>query len=253
MGALNDAYYDIRWAHVSVGVTSPTDDSIVYNVLEGAKRLFSKPLCKKEPITAEHLLKMYEKLHDENNLYSQRIITMCLIAYSGFLRSKELLYIRRSDVKICSDHMEIFIESSKTDIYRDGTRVVIARVDSALCPVKNLEQYCNLGNISETSEDFLFRGVSKTSQGYRLREVNKPLTYSRVREIFMEAFGNIVPDIKRFGLHSLRSGGASASVCHGIPDRLFKRHGRWQSESAKDGYVQDSMDDRLRVSKNLGL
>ena len=116
--------------------------------------------------------------------------------------------------------MEIFIESSKTDINRDCTRVVIARVDSALCPAKNLEHYFKLGNISETLQNFLFRGVTKTSQGYRLREVNKPLTYSRVREIIMEAFKNIVPNIKSFGLHSLRLGGASASVCHGISDRF---------------------------------
>ena len=24
-----------------------------------------------------------------------------------------------------------------------------------------------------------------------------------------------------------------------VPDRLFKRHGRWQSETAKDGYVEN--------------
>ena len=37
-------------------------------------------------------------------------------------------------------------------------------------------------------------------------------------------------DPKRFGLHSLRSGGASAAANAGVPDRLFKRHGRWRSE-----------------------
>ena len=30
-----------------------------------------------------------------------------------------------------------------------------------------------------------------------------------------------------------------------IPDRLLKRHGRWNSESAKDGYVKDSVESRL--------
>jgi len=54
-------------------------------------------------------------------------------------------------------------------------------------------------------------------------------------------------------LHSLRSGGATAAANRGIPDRLFKRHGRWSSESAKDGYVKDSIDERLRVSQCLGL
>ena len=39
-------------------------------------------------------------------------------------------------------------------------------------------------------------------------------------------------------LHSLRAGGATSAANVGIPDRLFKRHGRWASENAKDGYVK---------------
>ncbi|KAK3087577.1 hypothetical protein FSP39_007771 [Pinctada imbricata] len=253
LGSLNDAYYGIRWAHFTVVIKSPTDDSIVCNILEGAKRLMSKPICKKEPISQSDLLQMFNKHFDESNLYSQRIISMCLLAYAGFLRSKELINIRRSDVNIFKDYMEIFIESSKTDIYRDGVKVVLARLDSPLCPVSNFERYCNLAIISAHSDEYVFRALSKTGNGYKLRSVNKPLTYTRVREVFLQAFDGIVPDIRRYGLHSLRSGGATASVSHGIPDRMFKRHGRWRSESAKDGYVKDSLDDRLFVSKNLGL
>ena len=40
---------------------------------------------------------------------------------------------------------------------------------------------------------------------------------------------------------------------HGVEDRLLKRHGRWKSESAKDGYVKDSLDCHLKVSKGLGI
>ena len=55
------------------------------------------------------------------------------------------------------------------------------------------------------------------------------------------------------GTHSLRSGGATAATNAGVPDRLFKRHGRWASDSAKAGYVQDSLSSRLLVSKALGI
>ena len=69
----------------------------------------------------------------------------------------------------------------------------------------------------------------------------------------LEAFKNIVPDVSAIGTHSLRGGGATATANAGVPDRLFKRHGRWASESAKDGYVQDSLSSRLSVSKALGI
>ena len=52
---------------------------------------------------------------------------------------------------------------------------------------------------------------------------------------------------------SLRAGGASAAANAGVPDRLFKRHGRWRSESAKDGYIKDSESALLSVSKSLEL
>ena len=38
-----------------------------------------------------------------------------------------------------------------------------------------------------------------------------------------------------------------------MPDRLFKRYGRWWSDNAKDGYIDDSADQRLSVSKSIGL
>ena len=60
-------------------------------------------------------------------------------------------------------------------------------------------------------------------------------------------------------LHSLvpvkggRGGGASAAANSGVPDRVFQRHGCWKSATAMDGYVEDSTDVKLSVSKSLGL
>ncbi|KAL5496644.1 hypothetical protein EMCRGX_G012974 [Ephydatia muelleri] len=56
-----------------------------------------------------------------------------------------------------------------------------------------------------------------------------------------------------FGMHSLRAGAAIAAANTGVENRLFKRHGRWKSKSAKDGYVKDSLERRLEVSKGLGI
>ena len=69
----------------------------------------------------------------------------------------------------------------------------------------------------------------------------------------LEVFKDIVPDISAIGTHSLRSGGATAAANAGVPDRLFKRHGRWASESAKDRYMQDSLSSRLLFSEALGI
>ena len=51
----------------------------------------------------------------------------------------------------------------------------------------------------------------------------------------------------------MRSGGATVVTNSDINERCWKRHGRWRSDSSKDGYVVDSVDKRLEVTKHLGL
>ena len=74
-----------------------------------------------------------------------------------------------------------------------------------------------------------------------------------MRELFLGKLSELGLDLKQFGLHTLRAGGATAAAKAGVPDRLFKRHGRWKPESAKDGYVEDSVAARMAVSKSLDL
>ena len=148
--------------------------------------------------------------------------------------------------------MEIFVESSKTDQLREGAWVVIARTSSKLCPVAMLERYIVLGGVTRDPSKCLFRGLCTTGKVSKLR-CSGGLSYTRAREVVLDMLSAIGLDKRQFGLHSLRSGGASAAANSGIADRFFKRHGRWRSENAKDGYVKDSLQERLKVSRNIGL
>ena len=71
--------------------------------------------------------------------------------------------------------------------------------------------------------------------------------------LFIEAFSPFVVNINSYGLHSFRSGGATSAATYGVPDRLFKRHGRWRSDKSKDGYVKDDLVQRMLASPNLGI
>ena len=164
---------------------------------------------------------------------------MCILGFTGFLRFDELSNITNGDIAVFDTHMTIFIQKAKTDQYREGRTVYICRSGSMLCPVDITTGYMRAGGITWGSEDmgdvFLFRGLSVSTSGEKLRKVNKPISYTRVREILLRELGALGLDSKRFGTHSLRAGGASAAANAGVPDRLFKRHGRWVSENAKDG------------------
>ena len=70
-----------------------------------------------------------------SNLKDLRLVTMCLICYAGFLRFSELVNLKRSNIKFYSDHVNLNIEKSKTDIYREGKDVIISATNNILVPL----------------------------------------------------------------------------------------------------------------------
>ena len=86
-----------------------------------------------------------------------------------------------------------------------------------------------------------------------LRSCHKHISNTCVTENVIEGLKNIGEVTKLFGFHSLRAEGATAAANMGVNDRLFKKHGRWKSEKIKDGYIHESIEAKLVVTKNLGL
>ena len=244
---LESAVHSIAWMHQLGGEPSPSDHPLVKNVLAGAQRMLAHRTSKKEPITIsqlEHLVA--SKADPMASLYNIRCVVIFILTFAAFLRFDELAKL---DVVVECNYLKLFIESSKTDQYKDGAWVVIAASGKASCPVALTPRYLERANLAPLSP--LFCQLSKTKYGYKAR--CKGLSYSCLRELVLEAFKDIVSDITTIGTHSLRSGSATAAANAGIPDCLFKRHGRWSSESAKDGYVKDSLSSRLSVTQALGL
>ena len=178
---------------------------------------------------------------------------MCVLGYAGFFRFSELVQLRRCDFHFEDSFVRIFVQRSKTDIYRDGAWVVIAKTFKCTCPCLLTQRYFSVASFSAESEDFIFRLFTFCSgdKSYKFRG-SDPLSYSRSREIVLSAFYAIGLLKEDYGLHSLRAGGASAAA-NGQSDRLFKRHGRWKSDKAKDGYNKDNIHSLLSVSLSLGM
>ena len=96
-----------------------------------------------------------------------------------------------------------------------------------------------------------FCRLAKTKCGYKPKA--KGLSYLRLKILVLEAFKGIVPDISASGTHSLRVPRLITPAANaGLPDRLFKRHGRWASDVTKDRNMQHSLSSRFSVSKALG-
>ena len=121
------------------------------------------------------------------SLYNIRSVVICLLAFAAFLRFDELAKLVRSNVKIEAGMLKLFIQSSKTDQYRDGTWIVVASSRKATCPVAMKNRYLDRAGFSCDSP--LFCQLSKTKCGYKPR--SDGLSYPRLRELVLEAFKDI--------------------------------------------------------------
>ena len=115
-----------------------------------------------------------------------------------------------------------------------------------------LDRYITTAKIRMDSELFLFREITKLGKGEYLRD-GGAVSYTTIREQFKKKVKELGYPADVSGLHSLQAGGASAVANAGVSDGLFKRHGRWRSYNAKDGYIEDSMDKRLSVTRQLRI
>ena len=250
--AVQEAVNSISWVHQLAGYPAVSESCFVRMVLDGLQRQFAKPKVRKEPVTTDMMSALIDSLGAAPSLSGVRLVAACLLAFSAFLRYDELAKLRCCDVNFAQKHMSIHIVSSKTDQYRQGDSIMVARTGSRTCPVAMLERYYAMAALPNQSRLRVFRGIVVTRSGERLRSQGS-LSYTRLRELFLSKLSQLGFDSKQFGLHSLRSGGASAAANAGVPDRLFKRHGRWRSESAKDGYIKDSVSALMSVSESLNL
>ena len=249
---INSALYSIRWAHSLKGYADPTDNDFVKNLQDSANRLNSKPVVKKDPVTSEMLVNLCNMYKSSTDLLIVRDLTMIVIGFSGFLRFDELSSLICKNVKIFEDHLCILIDRSKTDQYRHGNEILISSGNTEACPVSMYKRYIALANLKVSSEEFIFRPIFRSSGVAKLIYKNKKMSYTSARENIVRRLKIVAPSLN-LGLHSLRSGGATMAAMSDVSERCIKRHGRWKSDLSKDGYIDDTFDKRLAVSKSLRL
>ena len=126
----------------------------------GFAEKLAKPKIRKEPVTADMLSAWVGSLGVSPSLSDVRLAARSLLSFAAFLRYDEISKLRCCDVTFSTESMSVRIRSSKTDQYRQGDTVLVARTGSPTCPVAMLEQYFWLGGLSHSSTLSLFRGIT---------------------------------------------------------------------------------------------
>ena len=252
-GVISSVVYAIKWIHSINNFTDPTENGFVKNLLETAKRLRSQPVRRKDTISTEHLISLCDKYTSSDDLIDIRDLTMILLGFAGFLRFDEINNLMFKDIHFEEEHIEINIRKSKTDQFRSGNKVFIAKGATSACAYTMLRRYVTKCGKETMSDSYLFKPLFKSKGKCNLIHKNKKLSYTRTRECILNKLKMVAPELN-LGTHSLRASGiTTVANKDSVNERCLMRHGRWKTETSKNMYVEDSIAKKLKVTQELNL
>ena len=97
--------------------------------------------------------------------------------------------------------------------------------------------YMKLTNINDNLSNYIFQASVKLSLVVSSVKVGSCHTLEQERFCW-EIWKKVGLPEGSFGLHSLRSGGATAAG-NVVPERSIQKHGRWKVESSKNRYIHE--------------
>ncbi len=202
-------------------------------VLRGIKKEQShkRPPLIRLPITSEILCRIKEALGlDPTNWDNIMLWAACALAFFGFLRCGEFTipngssydptqHLSVSDVAIDSpfnpETLQIHIKPSKTDPFRLGVDLFLAKARLPLCPLVAMLPY------------LVIRGDSRGPL-FMLRS-GKPMTRQCFTAMMRAMLKKAGLDDRKYAGHSFRIGAATSAAAAGISDAHIKILGRWES------------------------
>ena len=226
------------------------NDKFLDRIVESALKNMTSNKNQKAPISKNMVSRMLE-LGPNPSLLKLRDSLMAALSFSLLLRNEELRHLTCHNIKKTEQGLIFTIVSSKTDVFRKGKKLFLAKQENDLSVVSLLNLYMTKGNLKFKENKFLFGSISNLHHVEYI-DGAKPLTYDQCRGILMGQVKEIGLESRSYGTHSFRSGGASTLAPKVTPFELMLS-GRWADARSLRNYVEVSDDRRFDISKNLFL
>lgn len=247
----------IRNMHVSAGLHEEFAKQMTPKmelVLRGIKKEAAKSLPQRQrlPITTEIMVAIKKVLVKDSSSHSNVMLwAACGLAFFGFLRCGEFTvpsqsefdegaHLTINDVALDSisspSLLQVTIKQSKTDPFRKGVNLFLAKTGKELCPVAAMLPFLALRG-SKPGPLFILRDGS-----YLTRKKFTDLLRSTLREAGL--------DDSKYAAHSFRIGAATSAKEAGIDDVHVKMLGRWKSD-AYQLYIRTPQQKLASLTKQL--
>ena len=192
----------ISVVHKMKGHYVDTKHPLIIENLLGIKRKNGSNQKAKKPLLISDLKNIINVINQSKDKYLKKLRdkAIILVGFSGGFRRSEIVSINYEDLDFVSEGVKIFVKRSKTDQSGEGmTKAIPYFANEEYCPVVNLKNWVNQGNISEGKIfDISDKSVALLIKKYASLVGLDPIKYSG---------------------HSLRSGFATSTAESGAEER----------------------------------
>ena len=253
-GAVKTAYNALKWLHNFVPdinkFNDPLDNKVVKCVLDSALRSLKIKRNNKLPLSPDIVKNIISSLSDNTSLLDIRNCLIITLAYSLLLRHDEISHISCGHISKINNGLKFIIVASKTDVYKNGKDVFLAKDRGKFSVYGLFFRYLSLAHLSLGDNHFLFGPIIFDNKNKVHRIENHILSYNSYRNILRDKLSSIGLNPNQFGFHSCRSGGASA-LASSVSQFELMNSGRWKDPRSISHYVSIPEDRRLDISKKL--
>jgi site-specific recombinase XerD len=176
-------------------------------------------------------------------LADRRNRSLILLGVAGALRRSEIVALEVSDLTFSVEGVRIVIRRSKGDQFGEGQVIAIARTNSELCPVTNLETYLRQATITEGR---VFRAIDRHGN------LKRSMTDQSVALIIKKLTGQAGLEGEYSG-HSLRAGFATQAAKNGVEERRIAYTTRHKNMEVLRKYIREGNLFANAVTADLGL
>ena len=248
--AFSTIFVAIKWLHSFIPGLSvlncPLNDIFLTRLKESAMRDVRVVSARKEPIQKDVISLLIRSLPGDVKLTHMRNVVMPSLAYALLLRHDEIVHLNCFYIVSCAQGLKFYIPSSKTDVYRNGKTVFLAKQEGEISVYRILLNYMQKAGLSFGQNHFLFCPIAYDCV------INKKLSYSSYAKILNDQLSGIGLDAGLYGTHSLRSGGAT-DLSTTVTRFELLTAGRWRDARSLASYVKISEERRFDMSTNLFL
>jgi site-specific recombinase XerD len=177
------------------------------------------------------------------SLADQRNRALILIGMAGALRRSEIVALELSDLTFSPEGVRIVIRRSKGDQLGEGQVIAIARTNTELCPVTNLEAYLKQAAITEGR---VFRAIDRHGN-LKARMTDQSVALI-VKKLTIRA--GLEGD---YSGHSLRAGFATQAAKSGVEERKIASTTRHKNMEVLRKYIREGNLFANAVTADLGL